>query len=248
MPSLNKVQVVLAELDKITGQQSASDWAEAELQSYQGGQYLEVRDTTPGENAGKVAYLVYVDTDPTTGERQYGPVLLLKSNRFQPGSAVRITTEYEPLDNDMALTIIQAIKLSKLAQIMRYNNIMVINALALPADKYASSHYAQGDNSYYSLSSPLNPINRIILNSNNSEHNLHSAFVFVLVETFETLGHLEFLAGRTPPNDGAFIILDPQTDPSTISKDLGEVLRNSILNAKRYMKSLGPSVEHLSIW
>ena len=238
MPSLDKVQVVLAELDSITGQQSAPDWAEAELQSYQGGQYLEVRDTTPGENAGKVAYLVYVDTDPTTGERQYGPVLLLKNSQFQSNSTIDIRAQFQPLANrEFALKVIQAIKISGLAQIMRYNNILAIHSKDLPPDRYISSNYVVGDKGHADLRGSAT--NRIIFNSNQTNFGPQLPLIVTIGELFESLGSIYGFAGILPPENNAFFILDPSANPHAMLDDANgfrEVLRNAHLRAIAFVK------------
>ena len=238
MPSLDKVQAVLAELDSITGQQSAPDWAEAELQSYQGGQYLEVRDTTAGENAGKVAYLLYVDTDPTTGERQYGPVLLLKNSQFQSNSTIDIRAQFQPLANyEFALKVIQAIKISGLAQIMRYNNILAIHSKDLPPDRYISSNYVVGDKSHADLRGSAT--NRIIFNSNQTNFGPQLPLIVTIGEFFEILGGIYGLDKILPPESDAFFILDPSANPHAMLDDANgfrEVLRNAHLRAIAFVK------------
>lgn len=231
MPSLDKVRGVLADLDTITSQSSDPAWFEGALQDYNGAHYLEVTDTS---RDGRLAYLVLVSIDATTGERLYGPIVLVNSGNFDPNSGSELIRVNQPLnDTQLAQETIYRTHQTGLAGVMIENNIMVISANSDLPPTHKSSHTVSN---HFGRKVPTNFIH-FNLNLLESEPELRSrsALRAVIIETFELLGHEYFAAGSKPPLEGFFFTLNPQANQTLVETDFFAFLHNAHLNALAWL-------------
>jgi len=231
MPSLDKIKVVISELDTITAQSAAPNWHEADLLDYQGSKYLEVRDT----RQDRVAYLVYVDVNETTGERQYGPVVLVNSGNFDPSSKLHLITIHQPLSSQLARDTLLAIATSGLYQVMQDNNILVIGANSNLPPTHQSSHFVGKE---FDHKVPIGSI-QFNLDVVDSDPTLQArtALITVVAETFEVLGHMYFNERVKPPSEGFFFGLHPQANQALLISDFYAFLHNAHLNGLEWVRS-----------
>lgn len=228
MSSLEKIKVVISELDTLTAQSAEPNWHEAELLDYQGSKYLEVPDTS---RDGKTAYLVYVEIDETTTERLYGPVVILNSGNYNPNAIAEIQ-QNQPLTNrQLALDTIRAIQQSGLAKVMRDNNILVIcgnNLLTHQQSSHTIFDYSR---------SPINRIYFNLKNFNGDSDRLAELAAYAFIgEVFETLGDMYFSADRIPPTGDFFFKLNPKASKLPYETDRDSYLLNALYNAIDWFK------------
>lgn len=231
MPSLDKVKGVLADLDTITSQSSDPAWFEGALQDYNGAHYLEVTDTS---RDGRLAYLVLVSIDATTGERLYGPIVLVNSGNFDPNSGSELIRVNQPLnDTQLAQETIYRTHQTGLAGVMIENNIMVISANSDLPPTHKSSHTVSN---HFGRKVPTNFIHfNLNLLESAPELRSRSALRAVIIETFELLGHEYFAAGSKPPLEGFFFTLNPQANQTLVETDFFAFLHNAHLNALAWL-------------